>query len=34
VSLAIVSNGGSSMLSSTAGVAMLLNIRMRWFLWG
>jgi rod shape determining protein RodA len=34
VPLPFVSYGGSSMLSSMVGIAMLLNIRMRRFLWG
>ncbi len=34
VPLPFVSYGGSSMLTSMVGIAMLLNIRMRRFLWG
>ncbi|HEX7928244.1 MAG TPA: FtsW/RodA/SpoVE family cell cycle protein, partial [bacterium] len=34
VPLPLVSYGGSSMLTTMTGVAMLLNIRMRRFLWG
>jgi cell division protein FtsW (lipid II flippase) len=34
VPLPLVSYGGSSMLTTMTGIAMLLNIRMRRFLWG
>jgi rod shape determining protein RodA len=34
VPLPLFSYGGSSMVTTMAGIAMLLNVRMRRFLWG